>query len=132
MHREAQRKSRAFGKFKSFIRGQLFGSLSSLKPIILLCPFVGYFVSGPTRGVHTHPSAKMDLEVKASGKSKRHYGGELSSDFRLQGAFLHVCAVSLVLKETGEQRPLCVYSDRVLPLCPCRDCYFETFTRGEE
>ena len=80
-HWQAQRESRAFGKFKSFIRGQLFGSLSSLKPIILRCPLVGYFVSGPTRGVHTHPSAKMDLKVKASGRSKRHYGLELSSDF---------------------------------------------------
>ena len=30
----------------------------------------------------------MDLKVKASGRSKTHYGLESSSDFRLQGAFL--------------------------------------------
>ena len=81
MHGQAQRESRAFGKFKSFVRGQLCESLSSLKPIILLCPLVGYFVSGPTPGVHTHPSAQMDLEVKASGRSKSHYGLELPSYF---------------------------------------------------
>ena len=67
--------------------------------IILLFGLVDYFVSGPTPGVHTHPSAKTDLKVKASGRSKSHYGLELSSDFWLQGAFLHVCAVSLALKE---------------------------------
>ena len=35
---------------------------------------------GPS-GVHTHPSAKMDLKVKASGRSKTHYGLELSPGF---------------------------------------------------
>ena len=31
------RESLAFGKFKSFIRGQFSGSLSSLRPMTLLC-----------------------------------------------------------------------------------------------
>ena len=31
--------------------------------------------------VHTHPSAKMDLEVKISGRSKTHYGLALSFEF---------------------------------------------------
>ena len=38
-------------------------------------------VLGPSTGVHMHPSAKMDLKVKASGKSKIHYGLALSLDF---------------------------------------------------
>ena len=40
-----------FGKFKSLIRGQSPRSLSSLWPIILLCPH-GQFVSGPSLGAH--------------------------------------------------------------------------------
>lgn len=46
-----------------------------------------------------HPSAKMELEVKASGMSKTHCGLELSPDFDPLGAFLHMCSVSLVAKE---------------------------------
>ena len=30
--------------------------------------------AGPSRGMHTHLLAKMDLEVKASGKSRTGYG----------------------------------------------------------
>ena len=52
-----------------------------------------------------HTLAKMDLEVKASGRNKTHYGLELSSNFRLQGAFLHMCSVSLVSKEGEEESP---------------------------
>ena len=52
-----------------------------------------------------HTLAKMDLKVKASGRSKIHYGLELSSNFRLQGAFLHMCSVSLVPKEGEGQIP---------------------------
>ena len=40
-----------------------------------------YFVPPPSPEVPTHPSAKMNLEVKSSGTSKPHYGLELSSDF---------------------------------------------------
>ena len=50
----------------------------------------------------------MDLKVEASGRSKTHYGPELSPDFWLQGAFLHLCNVFLIL-----------YSDKVfVSLCP--------------
>ena len=76
---------------------------------------------GPSSGMQTHPSAKMDLEVKASGRSKTHYGLELSPDFWLQGAFLHECSVSLTL-----------YSDKVFPLCPCRDYSVETFAGDKD
>ena len=73
--------------------------------------------------MRVHPSAKMDLEVKASGRSKTHYDLKLSSDFWLQRAFLHLCSVfSLVF-----------YSEGSLPLfllaiiIPLR-CYQETKT----
>ena len=52
---------------------------------------------GPSPGVHTHPSAKMDLEVKASGRSKTLYGLELSPDFWHQGAL--VCLPYPLLKQ---------------------------------
>lgn len=62
--------------------------------------------------------AKMDIEVKASGRSKTHQGLKLSSDFWLQRAFLHT-HVKSPYPEKGESRdPLIFYSDRVLPLCP--------------
>ena len=72
---------------------------------------------GPSPGVCMYPSAKMDLEVKASGRSKTHYGLELSPDFWLQGALVHTCSISLIL-----------YSDRVFAsLCPCPDYSLEMF-----
>ena len=47
--------------------------------------------------MRTHLSAKMNLEVKASEKSKTHYGLKLSSDFLFQGDFMQMCNVSLIL-----------------------------------
>ena len=54
--------------------------------VFLQANYLGFFFHtcstlGPSPGVHTHPSAKMDLEVKASGRSKTLYGLELSPDF---------------------------------------------------
>ena len=48
-------------------------------------------------GCALNPLAKMDLKVKASGRNKTHYGLELSSDFWLQEAFMHMYNVSLIL-----------------------------------
>ena len=79
---------------------------------------------GPSPGVCMYPSAKMDLEVKASGRSKTHYGLELFSDFWLQGAFLCMCIVSLIL-----------YSERFFffaSLCPWHDYSLEIFRRNKD
>ena len=71
----------------------------------------------------THTLAKMNLKVKASGRSKTHYGLELFSDFWLQGAFLCMCIVSLIL-----------YSERFFfffaLLCPWHDYSLKIFTRN--
>ena len=70
---------------------------------------------GPSPWMHTQPSAKMDLELKASGRSKTHSRLELSPDFWLQGALLSMCSVSFTL-----------YSDRIFAsLCPCHDYSLE-------
>ena len=50
---------------KSFITGSSSGSLSSFRPVIWFL-FLQLM----------RPSAKMDLEVKASGRSKAHCGLE--------------------------------------------------------
>lgn len=56
------------------------GSLPSFRPIIfLLFPYQNH--PGTLLWVNIHPSAKMYLEVKASGRSKTHYGLALSLDF---------------------------------------------------
>ena len=73
--------------------GQFFRCL----PSSLLSGF--FFHTWPTLGsfpgLCMHPSAKMDLKVKASGRSKIHYGLELACEFWLQAAFLGMCSVSL-------------------------------------
>ena len=72
---------------------------------------------GSSPGVCMYPSAKMDLEVKASGRSKTHYGLKLSPDFWLQGALVHMYSISVIL-----------YSDRVFAsLCRCYDYSLEMF-----
>ena len=54
--------------------------MSSFSPIIwFLFPYLTY--PGALPWVHTHPSAKMDLRVKASGRIKTHYGLALSLEF---------------------------------------------------
>ena len=76
--------------------------------------------------------AEMDLKVKASRRSKTHYGLELFSEFWLQGAFLHMCGNSLILYSDTVFASLCPghdYSLRCLQetkiLClPCFCCYF--------
>ena len=54
--------------------------LFPFRPIMwFLFPHLTYL--GTLPWVHRHPSVKMDLEVKASGRSKTHYGLVLSSAF---------------------------------------------------
>ena len=62
-------------------------SLPSLRPSTLLCFPPGWFVLGPSPGVCVHTLAKMDLKAKVSGRSKIHYGLELSSDFESKEPF---------------------------------------------
>ena len=50
--------------------GQLSGFLFHTQPTL-----------GPSPGVRVYPSAEIDLEVKASGRSKTHCGLELSPGF---------------------------------------------------
>ena len=64
---------------KSFIQGSS-GSLSSFSPVIWFL-FSHLTYPGVLPKVHTHLSAKRDPEVKASGRSKTHYGLESSPDF---------------------------------------------------
>ena len=55
--------------------------------------------------MHMHPSAKMDLEVKYSGRSKTHMTWHYPLIFYPQGDFLHMCNVSLVPKDGGVEIP---------------------------
>ena len=72
---------------KSFIEVISSGSLSSFRPITWYL-FLHLTYPGTLPWVCTHPSAKMDLKVKASGKNKTHYGLTLSLDFHShKGAF---------------------------------------------
>ena len=48
--RQAQRESPTFGKFRYFIKGQCSVSLSSLRPIILLCPLLVNLSQDPPLG----------------------------------------------------------------------------------
>ena len=86
---------------------------------------------GPLSGMHTHSSAKMDLKVKASGRSKTHYGLELSPDFWPQDYF-QVFVISLLSFTQTLFLPLLVLA-MIIPwdvykrqrLClPCFCCYF--------
>ena len=94
--------------------------LSSLRPII----FVSHIpvICLRTHRVCTHTLAKMDLEVKASGRSKAHYGLELSSDFWPQRAFLCLCSVL----------PNPLLRQGFASHCPCQDYSLEVFTRDKD
>ena len=62
-----------------FIQDSSSGSLSSFRPIIwFLYPHLTY--PGTLPWVCIHPSAKMDLKVKASGRRETRYGLVLSLD----------------------------------------------------
>ena len=69
------------------------GSLGSFRPIIwFLFPHLTY--PGTLPLLHMHLSARMDLEVKASGRSKAHYGLVLSLDFLTHKEPFCACVVS--------------------------------------
>ena len=90
------------GPIKSFVYVSFSPSLSSFRPIIWFL-FLHMIYPGTLSWVHTHPSAKMDLKVKASGRSKSHYDLVLFLDFGPQGAFLSMYSVSLVPEEVGAE-----------------------------
>ena len=89
---------------KSFIWGSSSESLFSFKLIILfLFPKATY--PGTLPWVHTHPSARIDLEVKSSGRSKTHCSWHYLLSFEPQEDLLCMCGVSLVPKEWGTKIP---------------------------
>ena len=65
---------------KSLVQVSSSGSFSSIRPIIWFL-FIHLTYPGTLPWVCPHPSAKMDLKVKASGRSKTRYGLELLLDF---------------------------------------------------
>ena len=76
--------------------------------------------------MHTHPSVKMDLQVKVSERSKTHYGLKLSLDFCPQGVFLCICSVSLFPKRGRVDSPQLFTQQGFVPLCPCHDYYLDS------
>ena len=121
---------------KSFIQGSSSGSLSSFRPIMwLLFPHLTYLW---TLWVLTYPSPKMDLEVKASGRSRTHYGLVLSL-LTHKGPF-YVCVVSPLSQKNWEQRCFNSLLNQTFNcLCPshdyyldyCHDYYLKVFTRDK-
>ena len=109
-------------KFKSLIRGRFSGSLSSLRPIILLAlPLVNLSQDPHLRFAHIHLSQDGSQSEGFWEKQNSLQPG-ISSDFRLQGDFLSMCNASFIL-----------YSGRVLAsLCPCHDYSLEMFTRDKD
>ena len=75
-----------------------------LQPNIwFLFPLLTY--PGTLPGLHMHPSAKMDLEVNASGKIKTHYGLALSPDLSPARSFSVHARCLPVLKREGSEIP---------------------------
>ena len=87
---------------KSFISGRSSRSLSSFRPVIWFL-FLHLTYPGTLPWVCTPPSAKMDLQVKASGRSIVNWHCLLTFD--PQGAFWCMCNVSLVPKEGDTEIP---------------------------
>ena len=88
---------------KSFIQASSSGSLSSFSQLSGF--FFNLIYTGTLPLVCTHPSAKMDLKVKDSGRSKTPMTWHYPLTFDPQGAFLCMCSVSLVPKEGGMEIP---------------------------
>ena len=117
---------------KSFIQGSSSGYLSSFNPIIWFL-FPHLTSPGTLPWVHTHPSAKMDLEAKASGRSKTPWPGTLSPPLT-HGKPCGARAVSPVSQKSGGQRPLSpllTHAPPSLCLCPRRDYYLKVFTKSK-
>ena len=126
------RESHTFGKFTFFIKTQFSRFLSSLRPIILLCPpnLVNLSQDSPLGCAHT-PQPRWIL--KASGRNKTHYGQVLSPDFWPQRAFLQMYTVSFVLKRNGEWRSLNpLLKQGFVSLCPWHDYHLKMFTRDKD
>ena len=93
--------------------------------------FHTWLTLGPSHEVRTHPSAKMDLKMKASGRSKTHFGFA-SSPFYSKELFC-TCVVSPLSFTQTWILPLFVLA-MIIPLrclqetntgyLPCFCCYF--------
>ena len=105
------------------------GSLASFRPIIwFLFPHLTY--PGTLPWLYMHLSARMDLKVKASGRSKAHYVLVLSLDFLTHKEPFCACVVSpLFPKGRRSLNPL--LKQHFAPLCPCHDYYIKVFTRDK-
>ena len=101
--------------------------MSSFWPIILLCtPLLAKLSQDPPLGAHTHTytSAKMDLEVKASGR-RLIMAWCYPLTFDPKEPFCS-CAVSpLSQKRTLDP-------NRILSLCLCHDYYLKASTRASQ
>ena len=121
---------------KSFIQGSSSWSLSSFRPIMwLLFPHLTYLW---TLWVLTYPSPKMDLKVKASGRSRTHYGLVLSLLTHKEP--FYACVVSPLSQKNWEQRCFnSLLNQTFACLCPshdycldyCHDYYLKVFTRDK-
>ena len=83
----------------------------------LCLPLAQYLIPFSTPGlpwVRTHRSAKMDLKVEASGRSKNHYGLALSRLLASKEPFC-ACVGSPLSQKRGSEDPIILYSNRVLP-----------------
>ena len=111
------------------------GSLASFRPIIwFLFPHLTY--PGTLPWLYMHLSARMDLKVKASGRSKAHYVLVLSLDFLTHKEPFCACVASPLSEKRGQGEPLILYSHRVLPplrpcLDYCHDHYLNVFTKDK-
>ena len=74
-----------------FPRWVMISMYREYKVVITMFVAIRIIVMLESSGVRVHTLAKMDLQVKVSGRSKIHYGLELSSDFGVQGSFLGMC-----------------------------------------
>ena len=89
----------------------------------LCLPFASYLVSFPTRGLPwdpplgAHAPLNQDRsQVKASRRSKTHYGLLLSPEFwPTRSSFAHLEYLPCP-RNGGRRNPVILYSDRVFPL----------------
>ena len=69
--------------------------------------------------MYTHPTAKMDLKVKASGRSQTHYGLELSRLLTPRSLFVYVSPCPSLRRDFTS-------------LCVCRYYFLEVLTRNKD
>ena len=83
-------------------------------------------------GSHT-PSAKIDFEVKASGRSKTYYGLALSFDlWPTRSPSEHVQCLPCPKKREEQKSLHPLLSQSFVSLCPCHGYFPEMFTRDKD